>query len=92
MRSLFSQKAEAEDLRQDPDALEDHSIVKLQNRQQSERVTKPNQSRQRRTQTLLPRQAARHDLQPQTAATSATQWQWFVYFIRRISITNRKSH
>lgn len=50
---LCFQKAEAEDLRQHPDALKDHCIVKLQTREQSERVTKPNQSRQRLTQALL---------------------------------------
>lgn len=38
--------AETEDLRQHPDALEDHCIVRLQNRQQSERGTKPNESRE----------------------------------------------
>lgn len=73
--------AETEDLRQHPDALEDHCIVRLQNRQQSERGTKPNESRQRWTQALFLRQAGRHNLWPKPAATSATQWQWFVFLL-----------
>lgn len=58
------QKAETELLRQHPDALEDYCIEKLQNRQQTERVTKPNESRDEHMYSFIVKKESEYQMTP----------------------------